>query len=42
VGWSTPVYIKPIREDQEEQRLDFGGFNGLRDEVGADLMARLR
>ncbi len=39
--WDTPVYIKPLREDREENRLDFGNYNRLRDEVGATLVAAL-
>ena len=39
--WSTPVYIKPIRADHEENRIDFGGFNALADEVADALLARL-
>jgi rfaE bifunctional protein kinase chain/domain len=41
-AWNTPVYIKPIRDDREEERLDFGGFNVLRDTVATELMTRLR
>ena len=39
--WNTPVYIKPIRADHEENRIDFGGFNTLADEVADALLARL-
>lgn len=36
--WETPVYIKPIREEREENRIDFGNFNRLQDEVAAALL----
>jgi len=39
--WNTPVYIKPIRADHEENRIDFGGFNALADEVADAVLARL-
>ena len=39
--WDTPVYIKPLREDHEENRLDFGGFNTLADELADALLAKL-
>jgi bifunctional ADP-heptose synthase (sugar kinase/adenylyltransferase) len=39
--WNTPVYIKPIREDQEDQRIDFGGYNVLQEAVGAGLITRI-
>ena len=39
--WDTPAYIKPIREDHEENRLDFGNFNQLHDDVAAALLTRL-
>ena len=39
--WDTPVYIKPIRDGHEEQRLDFGNFNRLHDDVGGALLDRL-
>lgn len=39
--WNTPVYIKPIRDGREEQRLDFGNFNRLHDDVGGALLERL-
>ena len=41
-GWDTPVYIKPIRDGHEENRIDFSNYNRLRDEVGTALVARLR
>lgn len=40
-NWNTPAYIKPIREDHEESRIDFGGFNALGDEVADALLAKL-
>ncbi|MGA9364630.1 MAG: PfkB family carbohydrate kinase [Bacteroidota bacterium] len=39
--WDTPVYIKPIREDREESRLDFGGFNVLADDLADTVLQRL-
>ena len=39
--WDTPAYIKPLREAREENRLDFGNFNKLQDEVGTALVAAL-
>ena len=39
--WNTPVYIKPICADHEENRIDFGGFNALADEVADAVLARL-
>jgi bifunctional ADP-heptose synthase (sugar kinase/adenylyltransferase)/phosphoglycolate phosphatase-like HAD superfamily hydrolase len=40
-NWDTPVYIKPIREDHEEDRIDFGNFNQLRDALATELLAHL-
>ena len=40
--WDTPVYIKPIRGEREESRIDFGDYNRLRDETGTLLVERLR
>lgn len=42
MNWDTPAYIKPIRAGREEDRLDFGNYNRLRDEIGASLIERLR
>jgi rfaE bifunctional protein kinase chain/domain len=39
--WDTLVYLKPIREGREQNRVDFGNFNRLYDAVAADLLARL-
>jgi bifunctional ADP-heptose synthase (sugar kinase/adenylyltransferase)/phosphoglycolate phosphatase-like HAD superfamily hydrolase len=39
--WDTPVYLKPIRDGNEESRLDIGGFNRLRDRVGEALLEQL-
>jgi len=39
--WDTTVYLKPIREESELNRIDFGHFNRLRDEVADALLARL-
>ena len=41
-GWDTPVYIKPVRDGREENRLDFGEYNRLRDDTGTALIAQLR
>lgn len=37
--WQTPVYGKPMIDGQEQDRIDFGGFNELR-AATADLLAR--
>jgi bifunctional ADP-heptose synthase (sugar kinase/adenylyltransferase) len=39
--WDTPVYIKPMREENEENRLDFGNFNHLQDTIAAELLSQL-
>ncbi|MCG3147045.1 MAG: Bifunctional protein HldE [Verrucomicrobiae bacterium] len=39
--WDTPVYVKPLREDREENRLDFGNFNRLTDTLATELLRRL-
>ncbi|NLH48609.1 MAG: HAD family hydrolase [Myxococcales bacterium] len=39
--WATPAYIKPHRNDEETNRLDFGNFNRLPDETAARLIAAL-
>ncbi len=40
-NWDTPVYIKPILDGREEQRLDFGNFNTLHEDIGIALIDRL-
>jgi sugar/nucleoside kinase (ribokinase family)/phosphoglycolate phosphatase-like HAD superfamily hydrolase len=42
VDWDTPVYIKPIRDGREENRMDFGNSNRLEDETGTALVGHLR
>ncbi|MDD5705725.1 MAG: PfkB family carbohydrate kinase [Kiritimatiellae bacterium] len=39
--WGTHVYIKPVRDDREEHRIDFGNFNALDDATAARLLDRL-
>lgn len=41
-NWSTHVYIKPYIEDVEQNRIDFGNFNNLSDEVADLLIERLK
>ena len=41
IDWDTPAFIKPLRADREESRLDFGNFNRLQDEVGTALVTAL-
>ncbi len=40
--WDTPVYIKPIEEGREAQRIDFGCFNRLQPETAGALIGALR
>ena len=40
-NWSTHVYVKPHVGDTEQERLDFGNFNVLADEIATPLLARL-
>ncbi|MDD8027293.1 MAG: PfkB family carbohydrate kinase [Acidobacteriota bacterium] len=40
-AWQTHVYIKPNRENREENRIDFGNFNRLQRETADALIARL-
>ena len=40
-SWDTPVYIKPIYEQTEGNRIDFSNFNQLQDATAADLLARV-
>lgn len=39
--WQTFVYAKPYREDEEDNRLDFGSFNILPEEATEMLMTAL-
>lgn len=39
--WDTLVYLKPIREGREQNRIDFGNFNRLRDDMATALLAKL-
>jgi len=39
--FDTLVYIKPVRDGHEQNRIDFGNFNELRDAVATDLLAKL-
>ncbi len=41
-GWDTPVYNKPILQDEELERHDFGAFNELATETWERLLAALR
>jgi len=41
-SWDTPVYIKPIRGNKEENRLDFGNFNELDNKLAVRLMKTLQ
>ena len=40
-AFDSLVYIKPIREGREQNRIDFGNFNALHDRTASDLIARL-
>ena len=39
--FDTLVYIKPVRDGHEQNRIDFGNFNTLRDAVATELLAKL-
>ena len=39
--WNTPVYVKPVERDREENRIDFGNANALAPVVGDRLVAAL-
>ena len=39
--WSTPTYIKPTVDQQEQSRLDLGPFNRLSDESEGSLLSTL-
>ncbi len=38
---TTPVYIKPVRNGEEEGRIDFGDYNVLAEETAHTLMSHL-
>lgn len=40
--WETPVYVKPIEEGREQNRIDFGNANLLDTATAGSLMAALR
>jgi len=39
--WATPVYVKPVAEDVEQARIDFGNANTLSSSTGRALLERL-
>lgn len=41
-GWDTPVYAKPFRGNEEQQRIDFGRFNKPTPETWNVLLSNLR
>ena len=41
-GWSTPVYVKPVEDGAELNRVDFGDGNTFDPAVGERLLAALR
>lgn len=41
-GFDTPVYGKPLIESVEQQRLDFGAFNHVNDDIWSQIAAGLR
>lgn len=41
-NWSTHVYAKPYIADVEQNRIDFGNFNQLKDEVADQLIQNLK
>lgn len=40
-GWDTPVYIKPIEGQQEQNRIDLGSANALSPDKARDLLEAL-
>jgi rfaE bifunctional protein kinase chain/domain len=40
-GWNTPVYVKPVEDGTELNRIDFGNANALDAAVGERLLATL-
>ncbi len=41
-GWETPVYVKPIEGDREQNRIDFGNANALSPATAARLLGMVR
>lgn len=41
LNWSTHVYSKPYISDQEQNRIDFGNFNRLSEEIAGQLITNL-
>jgi len=41
-NWSTHVYIKPHIGDEEQNRIDFGNFNSLKDATAKALIENLK
>ncbi len=40
-GWHTPVFVKPMRDAEEQPRFDFGAFNTIDESNANALFARL-
>jgi sugar/nucleoside kinase (ribokinase family)/phosphoglycolate phosphatase-like HAD superfamily hydrolase len=40
--WETPVYVKPIESDREENRIDFGNANVLAPAAAQALLEKIR
>jgi len=40
-GWDTPVYIKPLQEEQEQSRIDLGNANALPADMAQILLRAL-
>ena len=40
-NWDTHVYVKPYEREQEQHRIDFGGFNQLHPATAENLLAKL-
>ena len=40
--WSTHVFIKPYRNEEEQNRIDFGNFNILHNETADELIQKLK
>jgi len=41
-NWNTPVYLKPIQNDKELNRFDFGNFNSLNKQTADDLIGKIK
>jgi rfaE bifunctional protein kinase chain/domain len=41
-NWATHVYIKPYIGETEQNRIDFGNFNSLSEDISKKLIQRLR